>query len=121
MATESAYVITAFCNDGSQEPTGVIKGSVVSANGEAIGDCRIAMYNRESKLSIGAKVDESGAFEMPAVPFGEYQVMVDQTPANDLEYVVDKRMPKKFRDRATSGLTVSVTAADEKVFDIELK
>jgi len=53
------------------------------------------------------------------IPFGDYEVTVSQKLTNDPEVVFDKRIPKKYRSKKTSGLSVSINSA-ETVFDIEM-
>ena len=67
------------------------------------------------------RVDATGTFEIEDIPFGDYQVIVGQMPSNNMEYVFDKRIPKKYRDKKTSGITVSVAGVEAKVLDIVIE
>ena len=69
---------------------------------------------------MGGTVDEFGNFQIKNVPFGEYQVWVCQKPSNDPNFVLDTRIPKKYRRKETSEVTVSVETADEVVLNIKM-
>lgn len=103
----------------SEEPMGLLSGSVMSG-GQACGNCKIAIYDPKTMRSIGTTVNETGTFVMNDVPFAEYQVTVQQKPTNDMVEVFDTRIPRKYRNTDTSGITVSFETADEVVLNIEM-
>lgn len=106
------------CEDSASETSGTLTGTVKSG-GEVCGNCLIAIFNPKTLLRRGCIVGESGEFELKEIPFGDYEVTVSQKLTNDPEVVFDKRIPKKYRSKKTSGLSVSINSA-ETVFDIEM-
>ena len=106
------------CGDSAPETSGTLTGTVKSG-GEVCGDCTIAIYNPKTLLRRGCIVGESGKFELKDVPFGDYEVTVSQKPTNAAKEVFDKRIPKKYRSKKTSELSVSITSA-EAVLNIEM-
>ena len=107
------------CGDSASEISGTLTGTVKSG-GDVCGDCIIAIFNPKTLLRRGCMVGESGDFELKEIPFGEYQVTVSQKPTNAPEEVFDKRIPKKYRSKKTSELSVSITSAEPAVFNIEM-
>lgn len=107
------------CDDSASEASGTLTGTVKSG-GEVCGDCTIAIFNPETLLRRGCIVGESGEFELKEIPFGDYEVTVGQKPTNSPDPVFDKRIPKKYRSKKTSGLSVSITSAEPVVFNIEM-
>jgi len=105
------------CGEPAKPPSGTLTGSVKSG-GKICGNCRVALHNE--KGSKGLTVGESGTFEFKDVPFGDYKVTVYQKPTNDPVEVFDKRIPRKYRQMKTSGLSISIPSAEPVVFDIEM-
>lgn len=100
------------------EPTGTITGTVKSG-GEICENCRVTLNGL--KGSTGRNVGDAGTFEFKEVPFGDYVFTVLQAPTNDPVIVFDKRIPKKYRNTKASGLSISVTASEPVVFDIDMQ
>jgi len=99
---------------------GALTGSVMIGK-ETIGDCKVGIRHVTTDKGIAATVDEAGVYKLGEIPFGEYQVWVYPSPAYSLKVKNDKRIPKKYRNKDTSGITVSIDAVEEKEFDIVLK
>ena len=112
-------VVLAGCGS-SGEPVGLLTGSI-AVDGKPIDKCRVVVYEPTTLVNIGARVDESGKYELKNIPFGEYQVSVTPEPTNDAVYVPDRRIGRKYRNKDTSGITVSIQAVDTKVLDIALE
>ena len=106
------------CGDAVPDNLGALNGTLKSG-GEACGNCLVRFFNSETSRSYGCKVEELGTFEKE-LPFGEYQVAVVQEPTNDSKEVFDKRIPKKYRNKTTSGLIVSITSGEPAVLNIEM-
>ena len=104
-----------------KEPMGMLSGSV-SSKGKACGNCQLEIFDPASLRSIGATVNDQGTFELKDVPFGEYQIAVLQVldPHDPGDPPPDKRIPEKYRDGKTSGITVSVNSVEEVVLKIEM-
>ena len=99
-------------------PTGDLAGTVYFQD-EPIGDCGVVLYDPVSKRTIGGNVGADGAFQISAVPLGEYQVTVRQKVTNAVaEPEFDKRIPEKYRSAETSGFSKSIVEGDNS---IELK
>jgi len=120
----SLFILALWVSGGcgpSKEPGGLISGHVMSSESEAIGSCVVGLYNPVTFENFGTRVDLLGKFEIKDVPFGDYKVMVGQLPSNEMEYIFDTRIPKKYRDKNTSGIRVSVVGVDREVLDIVIK
>ena len=118
IAFSAMMLLTIGCGP-APEPMGTLSGSVKSGD-KPIGNCRIGIFCPETNQSISASVDDSATYKLDEIPFGEYQVWVSQMPTNAHEVVLDPRIPKKYRDKKTSGLTVSLNSTDEVVYDIDM-
>ena len=110
-------VLATGCTD-QKEPSCSLSGTVV-ADGSPIGDCKIGVYNLTSKKTKGTIVDGQGQFTFEELPLGEYEVMILLKPSNSPKDVIDERIPQKFRDRKTSGITVSVVEGENKL-DVDM-
>ena len=110
------------CGDDAPPPapSGTLSGTVKS-KGKICGGCVMSIYAEDTLFRKGARVDDSGSYELKGIPFGEYSVKVFQTPSNDPDAPFDKRIPGKYRDFKTSGLTVSIPSEEAVVYDIEMK
>jgi len=98
---------------------GTLVGTVTSS-GKACGDCRISLFNSKTFLSRGGRVDEAGNYEVKNIPFGDYDIYMYQLPTNDVVEVFDKRIPKKFRNKKTSGLNASFTSEDPVTLNVDM-
>lgn len=102
------------------DPTGTLIGTVKSG-GEICGDCRISLFNSKTFLSRGGRVDESGNYEVKNIPFGDYDIYMYQTPTNAVVEVFDERIPKKYRNKKSSGLKASLTSSEPVTLNIEME
>jgi len=114
-----AMVTLSGCGGPPPEPVGSLTG-LVTSGGQACGDCNIAVFNPATLKSHGGRVDAEGRYEIKNLPFGEYEITMVQRPSNAVVEVFDKRIPRKYRDPKTSGLTASVTSNDPVELDIEM-
>ena len=105
LAVALSMIPLAGCEDSASEPSGILTGTVKSG-GEVCGDCIIAIFNPKTLLRRGCIVGESGEFELKEIPFGDYEVTVSQKPTNSPDPVFDERIPKKYRSKKTSELSV---------------
>jgi len=98
-----------------KDPVGKLTG-VVTGNGEIVGDCVILLYNPSTKRSVGGKADDDGKYQVNNIPLGNYIVSILQRTTNDPKpEPFDKRIPKKFRDRKTSGFEVEIKDGDNQM------
>ena len=103
--------ITAGCSEPKQ-PSGDLTGTVLS-NGENVGDCIVSLYNLSTKKNVGGKVNEEGKFLITELSLGDYSIAVLQRTSNNPEpEPFDKRIPKKYRNRKTSGFEVTIVEGD---------
>ena len=102
------------------DPTGTLIGTVTT-KGEILNDCLVSIASNDSLFRRGGKVDEAGAFKLTGIPFGEYQVRVVQTPTNLPTNTFDERIPQKYRDLKTSGLSASITSVEPVTIKIEME
>jgi len=92
----------------------------IKTGGEVCDNCLVSIASTETLFRRGGNVDESGAFELTGIPFGDYQVRVVQMPSNLPTNTFDKRIPRKYRDLKTSGLNASITTAEPVTLNIEM-
>lgn len=112
--------VSVGCSEKS-DPMGMISGKVTSS-GNACGNCQLEILEPNKLLSMGAMVKKDGTFELKDIPFGEYQVAVQQVldPHDPGDPPPDDRIPDIYRDPKTSGLTFVINSTDEFVLDIEM-
>ena len=106
------------CGGDPPQPSGTVTGTVKS-RGEICGNCRVSLHSLKGTKSFN--VDESGTFELKDIPFDDYVVTLYQAPTNNPVKVFDKRIPQKYRETKTSGLSLSITSPEPVVFDIDMK
>lgn len=112
-------IVCLGCSTDNGPPTGNLTGVVQNGN-EVVGDCKVALFSSLTKRTKGAKVGPDGKYEIAEIPTGDYSVFVLQKPSEtDKELPFDKRIPQKFRDPKTSGLSVSIKEGDNN-FEIDL-
>ena len=115
------FVLLVFVGCGEEKPlVGAITGTVKSGE-KIVGDCKIAVYETTSMYSMSAKVDDSGAFSIKNLPFGDYQVKLFPTPLLSGEVNKDPRFPKKFRHFETSGITFTVDDPGTKDIVVDMQ
>ena len=130
LCTGILVVVLSFGCSESKPPAGSISGKIMH-NGEPFSDCRVAVYHPETFLTLGSNVDGNGAFDIQAVPPGEYIVTVLPPPSDDSDNMsspeasapidIDKNpIPKSMRHKKTSELrvTVNVDETSNLSFDI---
>lgn len=116
----TTVILMTGCGGPKPEPTGTLLGSLKS-RGEVCDNCLISIGSTETSFRRGGNVSESGTFELKGIPFGDYQVRVVQMPTNLEVKVFDERIPKKYRNLKSSGLTVSITSTDPVTLDIDME
>lgn len=114
-------MVSVGCGDPGP-PLGSLSGTVLDADGKGV-ECRIQLFDPVSRLSLGAKCDESGSYLRKDIPFGDYQFAVHQLvdPHSTAPTPIDERIPKKYRTFDTSEITISVQSEDEQIFNLEMK
>lgn len=108
------------CPGPNEDPTGTLKGTLKSG-GEICGNCLISIADGKTLVRRGGIVDESGAYELKKVPFGDYKVRIVQIPDNRDVEIFDDRIPNKYRKVETSGLSASITSSEPVTLDIEME
>lgn len=111
--------VSVGCSSG--EPMGTISGTVTS-NGEACGNCELGFLDPTTKRWTGATVNDQGEFVLKEINFGEYQVEVRQVldPHAAGDPPPDDRIPEKYRDASTSGITFVIDSTDDVVLEIKM-
>lgn len=120
-----ALVVMLACTCGcgeSRRPAGRVSGKVTSASG-AVAEANV-QFVRPDGVPVGAaKVGDSGEFTFhDPLPVGEYRVavlpIVQVASAEDVDprhKEVMKKIPSKYWDSHTSGLTTVVKEGDNSV------
>jgi len=115
LSAASLFVALLLAGCTPQEPFGTISGKV-TRDGSPVSDCRVLVYNTSSRRTIGCPVKEDGTFFYKKLVPGEYQAAVLQAPSYTAEQApFDKRIPKKYRDRKTSGFEITVEEGDNQL------
>ena len=107
------------------DPVGSISGKI-TLKGKRYSDCKVSIYCKESALALASHVDSEGGFEIENVTPGQYAVMVfpipKETPeGNGPDPPDTSPIPKKFRSRDTTEVSVEVKADEVSEIEIELK
>lgn len=117
-----ALAATSGCRS-SHEPTGRVSGKVTSVAGP-VTEANVQLV-RTDGVPIGvAMLNASGQFTFDApIAVGNYQVAIlpitEEIPAEDVDprrhQEVIKRVPQKYWDSRTSGLTATVKEGDNSL------
>src|SRR5436190_12554807 len=73
----AALVLAAASFLFSQETRGTISGSVTDATGAAIAKAKITVTGKETGVQTSATSEASGAYNIPFLPLGEYQISAE--------------------------------------------
>lgn len=97
----------------------------VTLKGKPVTDCRINFESTKDGIGVGSELKEDGSFTLEGeVPIGSYNVFItppnDFSPANADSYVGLKKVPPKYRQGSTSGLTAEIKEGDNEI-NFELK
>ncbi|MDB4766787.1 hypothetical protein OAG71_03765 [bacterium] len=80
----------------------------------------ISLVDSTEMIRRGGNVGDSGSFEVKGIPYGEYKIRIVRMPSNlDVE-VVDERIPDKYKNVGTSGLTASITSEEPVTLNIDM-
>ena len=111
---------------GKGEPMGDLAGAV-TVDGQPLGNCLVVLFNQEKQVSMTARVDSQGNYEVKDLLTGLYKVAVRQQPQNlptgeDFEVSVEvlNRIPTKYRTLEESDLSVEVAEGDNE-FNVVLE
>ncbi len=85
------------CFSGEPPLSGVVGGRVVRS-GQPVTTGRVEFHSRDAAVAV-AQINEEGSYSMDSIKAGDYQVAI-----------VSERVPEKFADPQTSGLTVQMEA-----------
>ncbi len=116
------------CPGGSPGPTGNVSGKV-SLGGEPLGQWEVVFYGADGVPGGSATLSPSGEFRLgQPIPVGDYQVAVappgEEAPAGEeadpQRAKILEKVPPRYWDHTTSGLSAQVTEGDNTVtFEIE--
>ncbi|MDD3587443.1 MAG: carboxypeptidase-like regulatory domain-containing protein [Thermoguttaceae bacterium] len=104
--------------------TGKVSGKV-TLKGAPVTTGSISLYSLAKGTGASSEFDAQGNFKMDKVPLGKYAVAVEPPipeivvggPPKKIEGI---KVPDKYADAATSGLSVEVKEGDNRL-DLELK
>jgi|GEM_PF-4219920 len=85
------------CNAGEPALSGVIGGRVVRS-GQPVTSGRVELHGNDTDVVV-AEIDENGSYSMDSIQAGDYHVAI-----------ISERVPEKFADPQTSGLTLQMEA-----------
>jgi Carboxypeptidase regulatory-like domain len=93
----AALVPLAGCGPKIQDVTGT-----VSLDGKPVGEASVSFFAADGK-TYGGGTDGSGNFTIPAVPTGEYKVVVAKYPKSTGTASEDGKMDKSYLDSMMKG------------------
>jgi hypothetical protein len=104
---------------------GRVSGTVLRKDGTPLATARVIARSTETGLTVYGTTDSDGKFALSGdeqsdgIPAGDYDVVILEDRGNP-----DERRPPsiaaKYRDPATSGLTLSVEAGESKELNLTL-
>jgi len=118
-------VIVPGCTRGKTKPKGSVEGKVVF-NGQPYTEASVVFLNQETGQGGSANIQADGSFRLPEkVEIGNYIVYLapkmEENPAAEPKPVyIDKTVPEKYWNEATSDIRVEVKTGSNQ-FTIELK
>lgn len=127
-----AVFVSAGCGGGDERPSASIQGTVM-LDGEPLSVGSVQFTSTKTGESAYANLDDTGRYlvKFPEADIGtEYQVTVgkpveENVDANELAMnppePVKIRIPQRYWNRATSGLTTTISSAGENTFNIDLR
>jgi len=132
LASVLSLIWTSGCGDSSG-PVGSLSGKV-TYKGEPVTEGSIVFFNPETGAAAEAQLDLDGTYvietQVGGLPPGTYQVSISppeipdpSTPPNTAPSMIPKDMPnvpKKYRRRETSDLTV-VIHQGENTYDLDMQ
>lgn len=92
-----AGLLSVGCYSSEPALSGVIGGRVV-VKGQPVTGGKVELHSGETPTMV-AEIDANGSFSMDSVPAGEYHVTI-----------ISERVPEKYADPQTSGLTLQMEA-----------
>ena len=100
-------------------PTGSVSGTV-TYNGKPVSSGLVLFVNMKTGIGASAELDTTGAYKVPSLWTGEYQVNLQTltpSPAEMAEGMQPKipNVPDKYLDLQTSGLTATVTEGKNSI------
>jgi hypothetical protein len=98
-------------DDRKPEPKGEEVAGTVTLKGQPIGGVTVTFVSKDGKATAAAATDDDGKYTA-AVPVGEYGITLTPTEKGP-------RLPQKYGDPKTSGLTITVKAGKQS-FDIRI-
>lgn len=127
----TALVVLSGCSGKGEY--GTVRG-LVTFNGQAISEGMVVFFSPETCVYQAARIQPDGSFvakmsDGPGLLVGEYQVAVMppvvEGPGSKAFGPISLRdyreIPIKYRNPKTSGLTLSVTPGENRLFVIDMK
>jgi hemoglobin len=100
----------------SAEPSGQVMGKV-TVNGKPAPPGFLTFVGAEQRRFSTSIVDGTYEFKTP-IPVGTYRIAIERVPGAKIPANLD--IPEKYRNEATSGLTIRVQRG-KQTFDLDLK
>ena len=109
-------------------PYGSLTGKV-TLDGKPVAERTMVIFTSKDGHAASATTDSSGSYDASKVPVTTYQVGITlpamasdgSLPAGDPLKMGAVSIPTKYLNPETSGLSVTVGADEDKVFDLVLK
>jgi hypothetical protein len=130
LALPALLLLLYGCSSG--EVRGRISGRV-TFEGKPVAEGRVVFTNNQKGIHMTAKIKADGRYEVrtakgAGLPLATYQVFVSPPPTEAVTGVFNQKLPvkecadipPKYRDAATSGLTLTLTEGENRL-DIEMK
>jgi hypothetical protein len=102
-----------------------VSGKVVNHDGAPVVGAQLTARSAESGTWGSAVTDQEGRYSLSSaaeergLPPGAYEMIIIED-RGDVDVPATKTIPRKYSDAATSGLSFSIKAGDEIVYDVTL-
>ena len=115
-------LLALFGLQGFSQSTATLRGNVTDSSGAAIGGAQIVARNQATGIERTTKTDETGNYDLPALPIGSYQVEaraqgMQTTTISGLLLQVSQIVVQNFQVGVAKGSEVVTVTAETPVID----
>src|SRR5690349_29890 len=115
-------LLALFSLQGFSQSTATLRGTVTDSSGAAISGAQIVARNQATGIERTTKSDETGNYDLPALPIGSYQVEaraqgMQTTSLNGLVLQVSQVVVQNIQMGIAKGSEVVMVTADIPVID----
>lgn len=111
----------------SSSDRATVTGSVHLQDGSPLVGARVVGTSQSTGKTVYATTNQEGRFTLTAgnadegIPAGDYEVaIIENIGRGDTDQPVRRKVPRKYSNVATSGLSFSVESSEHKTLDLSL-